>query len=80
MLFLKVYKSIAYYSFHFLAFILLTFLTKRKTLPSKQSPTSNTTLYRFWKPVMQPLYDNCMTLAVKRALLTCRHEEGMFRL
>jgi hypothetical protein len=27
-------------------------------MPSKQSPTSNTTLYRFWEPSMQPLYEN----------------------
>jgi hypothetical protein len=27
-------------------------------MPGKHSPTSNTTLYRFWEPVMQPLYEN----------------------
>ena len=27
-------------------------------MPGKQSPTSNTTLYLFWEPVMQPLYEN----------------------
>src|SRR5262252_5777738 len=27
-------------------------------MPGKQSPTSNTTLYRFWEPVIQPLYEN----------------------
>ena len=27
-------------------------------MPAKQCPTSNTTLYRFWEPVIQPLYEN----------------------
>jgi hypothetical protein len=49
-------------------------------MPGKHSPTSPTILDRFWEPVMQPLYDNCMTLAVKRAVLTCRPHDGMFRL
>ena len=27
-------------------------------MPAKQCLTSNTTLYRFWEPVIQPLYEN----------------------
>ena len=34
-------------------------------MPGKQSPTSNTPLYRFWEPIMQPLYENCMTLIAR---------------
>jgi hypothetical protein len=33
-------------------------------MPGQQRPTSNTTLYRFWKPIMPYLYENCMTLAL----------------
>ena len=27
-------------------------------VPGKKCPTANTTLYRFWKPVIQPLCEN----------------------
>ena len=27
-------------------------------VPGKQRPMANTTLYRFWKPVIQPLCEN----------------------
>jgi len=27
-------------------------------MPGTHSPTSNTTFYRFWEPVMQPLDEN----------------------